>query len=64
MAFTAEMLISVRENNSAQVSVRNDGKLSLGKIVSAEGQFKATGAVPAGVTSANIAGCIAEASQD
>ncbi|MET8761522.1 hypothetical protein [Lentzea sp. NPDC004782] len=115
---TSEMLIVGRENNSAQVTVWQDGVLSLNKITSAEGQVSDAGTASptnsvaasdgfwsrlnnclaslgigwavlsaitvacsfacvisagtgcllcilaaAGVTNANIAGCVAEASQ-
>lgn len=118
VVFTTEMLISALDSNSVQVTVWNDGKLSLNKIASAEGQVRDAGVAPsvniaaaadgfwgrlndclaglgigwaavtaisvacsvacvvtagtgcalciiaaAGVTNANIAGCIAQASQ-
>ena len=115
---TTEMLIAAAADNSAQVSVWNNGELALNKIVSAEGQIRESDIAPpanfaaaadgfwtrlnnclaslgigwavvtaiaiacsaacvvsagtgcvlcilaaAGITNANIAGCVAEASQ-
>lgn len=50
---TSEMLISGKENNSAQVSVWTDGRLSLNKIASAEGEIRdADTALPANLAAA------------
>lgn len=50
---TSEMLISGKENNSAQVSVWTDGRLSLNKITSAEGEVRdANTALPANLAAA------------
>ncbi|SES03510.1 hypothetical protein SAMN05216188_12022 [Lentzea xinjiangensis] len=49
---TTEMVISGAENNSAHVTVWNNGVLSLNKIASSDGQVRDTGVVPATTLSA------------